>query len=233
MPYHIAICDDDESQLDSLRSLVSDWIRCLGHSCEILCYPSAEAFLFAYEEENRWDILLLDIEMKKISGISLARRIREDGHRTEIIFITSHFEFVCEGYDVDALHYLTKPVPKDKLISVLDKAVKRLDREPPFVLITYEGETAKLYESDILYVESFLHYISIRTKEREYKIKENISSFEDRLSDDFFRIHRSYLVSLKYIICISRSLVTLEGGIELPLARGKYDALNIAFIQRN
>lgn len=123
MPYHIAICDDDESQLDSLRSLVSDWSRSLGHSCEILCYPSAEAFLFAYEEEKRWDILLLD--------------------------------------------------------------------------------------------------------------KENISSFEDRLSDDFFRIHRSYLVSLKYIICISRSLVTLEGGIELPLARGKYDALNIAFIQRN
>ena len=123
MPYHIAICDDDESQLDSLRSLVSDWIRSLGHSCEILCYPSAEAFLFAYEEEKRWDILLLDIEMKEISGISLARRIREDGHRTEIIFITSHFEFVSEGYDVDALHYLTKPVPKDKLISVLDKAV--------------------------------------------------------------------------------------------------------------
>ena len=61
--------------------------------------------------------------MKEISGISLARRIREDGHRTEIIFITSHFEFVSEGYDVDALHYLTKPVPKDKLISVLDKAV--------------------------------------------------------------------------------------------------------------
>lgn len=233
MTYHITICDDDEAQLASLHNLITSWSRHSGHPCEIHCFPSAEAFLFAYAEDKTCDILLLDIEMNGISGISLARRIRQENRRMEIIFITSHFEFISEGYEVDALHYLTKPVPGEKLAKVLDKAAERLRQEPPFVIISCNGETVKLYEEDILYVESFLHYISIHTARKEYKIKENISAFEKRLSAGFFRIHRSYLVSLKYIIRISRSLVTLEGNLELPLARGKYDEINRAFITQN
>ena len=77
------------------------------------------------------------------------------------------------------------------------KAAEKLSAEPPSVVISCEGETVKLYESDILYVESFLHYIVIHTKDNEYKIKENISVFENKVSDVFYRIHRSYLVSLK------------------------------------
>lgn len=63
----------------------------------------AEAFLFEYEEDKAFDILLLDIEMENMNGIELAKRIRKDHNRAEIIFITSHFEFVWEGYEVDAL----------------------------------------------------------------------------------------------------------------------------------
>lgn len=233
MPYRIAVCDDDEEQLQSLNTMLSKWSAVSGQPCQISCFPSAEAFLFAYEEDKTYDILLLDIEMKEISGMALARRIRDEKRRAEIIFITSHFEFISEGYEVDALHYLTKPVPEDKLAAALDKAAERLRREPPSVVINCEGETVKLYETELLYVESFLHYISIHTKDQEYKIKENISSFEKKLSQDFFRIHRSYLVSLKYVVRISRSLVTLEGNIELPLARGKYSEINEAFIARN
>ena len=90
----------------------------------------------------------------------------------------------------------------------------------------------KLYESDILYAEAFLHYIVIHTKDNEYKIKEPISVFENKVSDDFYRIHRSYLVSLKYITRISRTSVTI-GSTTLPLSRGKYDDINRAFIEHN
>ena len=233
MAYQIAICDDDETQLQLLHSLVSLWSRRSGHPCEIHSFPSGEAFLFAFDENSCYDILLLDIEMDGISGIGLARHIRRERHRAEIIFITSHFEFISEGYEVDALHYLTKPVPEEKLAQVLDKAVSRLSVEPPSLVITCEDETVRLYEKDILYAEAFLHYLSIHTVKKEYRIRENISSFEKRLSDDFFRVHRSYLISLKHVVGISRTSVTLEGNVELPLARGKYDAVNRAFIQRN
>ena len=211
---------------------MASWSAHEGHGCEIRTFASAEAFLFEYEEDKAYDILLLDVEMKNINGIELAKCIRKDNNRAEIIFITSHFEFVGEGYEVDALHYLIKPISAEKLTQVLTKAAEKISVEPPSVVISCEGETVKLYEADIRYVESFLHYIVIHTKDKEYKIKENISVFENRVSDDFYRIHRSYLVSLKHITRISRTSVNI-GNTELPLSRGKYDDINRAFIQRN
>lgn len=232
MKYRIAICDDEQNQIEYITSIVTSWSNHKGHSCEIRTFASAEAFLFEYEEDKAYDILLLDVEMKNMNGIELAKRIRKDNNRAEIIFITSHFEFVGEGYEVDALHYLIKPISEEKLTQVLTKAAEKISVEPPSVVISCEGETVKLYEADIRYVESFLHYIVIHTKDKEYKIKENISVFENRVSDDFYRIHRSYLVSLKHITRISRTSVNI-GNTELPLSRGKYDDINRAFIQRN
>lgn len=232
MKYRIAICDDEQNQIEYITSIVTSWSAHEGHGCEIRTFASAEAFLFEYEEDKAYDILLLDVEMKNMNGIELAKRIRKDNNRAEIIFITSHFEFVGEGYEVDALHYLIKPISAEKLTQVLTKAAEKISVEPPSVVISCEGETVKLYEADIRYVESFLHYIVIHTKDNEYKIKENISVFENKVSDVFYRIHRSYLVSLKHITRISRTSVNI-GNTELPLSRGKYDDINRAFIQRN
>lgn len=232
-PYQIAVCDDQDEQLQELKSFIFRWSQNRGFPCQIQAFSSGEEFLFAYEENRAYDIIVLDIEMREISGLQLARRIRADSKRTEILFVTSHFEFISEGYEVDALHYLVKPVAEEKLRAVLDKAAEKLNTEPPFVIINCEGETIKLYEEDILYVESFLHYISIYAKDREYRIKESISSFAGKLSEDFFRLHRSYLVQLKSIRRISRTSVCIEGGQELPLARGKYDDINRAFVLRN
>ena len=233
MNFKIVICDAEQAYLEYIHTIITAWAEAKGHSCEIVTFPSAEAFLFAYEADKAFDILLLDIEMKEMSGIDLAKRIRKDNNRAEIIFVTSHFEFYGEGYEVDALHYLIKPIAREKLCDVMDKAVEKLSVEPPYVIITSEGGTVKLYESEILYVEAYSHYISIFTKDREYKVKEKISAFEARLSNAFYRIHRSYLVSLKNIIRISRTSVCVEGGAELPLSRGKYDDINYAFIKYN
>jgi len=208
------------------------WSTRGGHLCEIRTFASAEAFLFAYENDKTYDILLLDVEMERMNGIDLAKHIRKDNARAEIIFITSHFEFAGEGYEVDALHYLIKPVSDDKFIQVLNKAAEKLAAEPSSVVISCEGETIRLFESDILYAESFLHYIVIHTREKNYRVKESISAFEEKLSDDFFRSHRSYVVSLKHITRISRTTVHI-GKVELPLSRGKYDEINRAFIERN
>ena len=150
MKYRIAICDDEQTQIEYITSIVTSWSNHKGHSCEIRTFASAEAFLFEYEEDKAYDILLLDVEMKNMNGIELAKRIRKDNNRAEIIFITSHFEFVGEGYEVDALHYLIKPISVEKLTQVLTKAAEKLSVEPPSVVISCEGETVKLYESDIL-----------------------------------------------------------------------------------
>lgn len=233
MEYQVAICDDDAQQVQQLEQVVMQWAKAAEKSCKVRCFSSAEAFWFAYQRDRSWAILFLDVEMAGMSGIQLAKKLRADGCRGEIVFITSHFEFIGEGYEVDALHYLVKPVTPEKVFSVLDRAAEKLAAEPPSVVITREGETLRLYESEILYVESFLHDLVIHTTGLEYRIKESISVFEQKLSGDFFRVHRSYLVNLKKIRCIGRSCVTLEGGGTVPVARGKYDAINRAFIARN
>lgn len=233
MNYKIAICDDEPNELEHISSLVAKWSTESGHICEIHTFASAEAFLFTYAEEKAYDILLLDIEMKGISGINLAKQIRSNNSRVEIVFITSHFEFSTEGYEVDALHYLMKPISAPKLMPVLSKAAEKLSIEPPSLIITCDHETFRLYEADILYIEAFRHYITIYTNNGQYKLKENISAFSDKLSDDFYHTHRSYLVSLKHIVRISRTTVYVDNGAELPLARGKYDDINRAFIEHN
>ena len=139
MNYKIAICDDEREQLTKLEALVTNWASKMGCGYSIRSFTSAEEFLFEYEEDKAYDILLLDVEMNNISGIELAKRIRKDDNRAEIIFITSHFEFVGEGYEVDALHYLIKPVACEKLCQVLSKATEKLAVEPPWVVISFEG----------------------------------------------------------------------------------------------
>lgn len=233
MNYKIAICDDEPDHLAHISSLVTQWGITAGYTCDIHTFSSAESFLFEYAEEQAYDILLLDVEMSGISGIDLAKRLRRDNNRAEIIFITSHFEFAGEGYEVDALHYLMKPLSEKKLMSVLSKAAEKLSIVPPSVIITCDNRTIKLYESDILYIEAFLHYIVICTNQGEYKIKESISAFQDKLSNDFYRTHRSYLVSLKHVTKISRTEICVDNGASLPLARGKYNDINRAFIEHN
>ena len=89
--------------------------------------------------------------------------------------------------------------------------------------------TKKVMNGPIVY----LHELVIHAKGRAYRVREPISAFEERLSADFFRVHRSYLVNLKAVRRIGRTSVALEGGAEVPVARGKYDEINRAFIARN
>lgn len=231
--YTIAICDDINKDTQYLASVVQSWAQEQKVSVNIEMFPSAESFLFHYEEKKDYDILLLDVEMKNISGIELAKQIRSMDHRVEIIFTTSHFELSGEGYEVDALHYLIKPIAETKLMEVLSKAARKLSVEPPSLVIVCNGETVKILEPDILYIESFRHYVVVHTQSTEYTLKENLSALKGKLSSDFYQTHRSYLVSLKHIRKISRTAVWLDCGAEIPLARGKYDDVNRAFIARN
>ena len=233
MDHKIAICDDAGADRESIAGMVRRWAEAAGHTVQVSEFPSAESFLFRYADEKNYDILLLDVEMKGMSGIDLAKRIRAERGPAEIVFITSHFEFIAEGYEVDALHYLVKPVTERKLFEVLDRAAARLAAEPPSVVISCDGKTVKLPETDILYMEAFAHYIEIHTRTDVYRIKEGITAFEDKLSADFYRAHRSYIVNLKAVERISRTGVMLAGGAEIPLSRGKYDGINRAFIERN
>ena len=120
MTYKMAICDDCDADTEYLSSLVAAWEEVSGHGAAVERFPSAEAFLFQYEDRKDFDILLLDVEMGEVNGIELAQRIRLEDSRVQIVFITGFPDFMAEGYEVSALHYLMKPVSREKLCAVLD-----------------------------------------------------------------------------------------------------------------
>ena len=118
MPIKAAVCDDSRADADYVMSLVKSWADQRGISLALSDFPSAEAFLFAYEDDADWDLLLLDIEMGAIDGVTLARQLRRSNETVQIIFITGYSDYIAEGYEVSALHYLLKPLQPEKLFSV-------------------------------------------------------------------------------------------------------------------
>ncbi len=123
---NISICDDEQIEREYLTNLVQKWGDKQGHFLRVKTFESGESFLFNYEDDKVVDILLLDIQMKEIDGVALAKKIRETNSQVQIVFITGISDFIAEGYEVAALHYLMKPVKEEKLFEVLSKAVDRL-----------------------------------------------------------------------------------------------------------
>lgn len=119
--YRFAVCDDSPADRAYVVGLIREWSGRAGLLLQIDEYPSAEAFLFAYEDRSTVDVLFLDIEMEGMSGVELARRLRQMRAGLQIVFLTGYMEYIAEGYDVEALHYLIKPVTGEKLGTVLDR----------------------------------------------------------------------------------------------------------------
>ena len=143
MALSIAVCDDDETDLQYITGLVNAWAARARIPVSVRTFPSAEAFLFHYAENRDFDILLLDVEMGKLNGIDLAKQLRAQNARMQIVFVTGYPDFIAEGYEVSALHYLMKPVRPEKLGEVLDRAADLSRKERPFLLVTSERETSR------------------------------------------------------------------------------------------
>lgn len=231
MKLKIAVCDDEQTQRDYLYGTVTEWAKINRHLCEIKAFPSAEAFLFEYAEQKDYDILLLDIEMKEISGVGLAKEIRKENSTVQIIFVTGYYEYFSDGFDVSALHYLIKPATKEKLYPVLDRAANNLAYRQRSVLIdTGDGEI-KLPLADIVYIEADKMYVNIVTTKDKYRSRTSLSKISAMLDDTFYKVQRSYIVGLKYIRKITKAGITVSDGTLIPISRGIYDDIHSAMIK--
>ena len=227
---HIAICDDDRAAVDLISSFVTDWASAREIQVHIDTFPSAEAFLFHYADHKSYDILLLDIEMGELNGVELAKTIRQENDTVQIVFITGYPDFLAEGYEVAALHYLMKPVSSEKLETVLDRARANLQKTKRTIILTADGTTIRVAVDEIQYVEAFSHSVAVVTETKTYDVRMSISDAEKLLGDGFVRCHRSYLVGLKFISHITKTDVTLDNGKVLPISRGAAATVHQAFI---
>ena len=230
MEYKIAICDDEQKDRDFVAALSCRWAEQRGNTVELTEFSSAEQFLFCYGEQSDYDILLLDIEMGQMDGVQLAKQLRQKNETIQIVFVTGYSDYISEGYEVAALHYLMKPVSEEKLFAVLNRALEKRKREERCLNLELGGEMVRIPFYDIRYLDVRQNYVTIHGK-AEYTVKRSLNEFEKELDDRFFRAGRSLIINLKYIRLVTKTEVSLSDGTLLPLPRGAYEPLNRAIIK--
>ena len=173
-----------------------------------------------------------------MDGITLAKEIRKRTEQVQIVFLTGHVEYAIEGYEVNALRYLTKPVNEEKLKEVL-RHVMDQNIQGKQLILREDGEDLVLNVSDIYYMEAQNQYVMIYASDGEHLIRANIGDFEEQLKNDgFYRIHRGYLVSLAKVKKLLKGEVSLEyhkNAVTLPVSRSNVKPLKealYAFVEK-
>lgn len=229
MNYKIAICDDSEADRQYVSGLVGKWASGAGHSVQTALFPSAESFLFHYAEKNDYDILLLDIEMGDMDGVTMAKKLRKDNDTVQIVFITGYSDYISEGYEVAALHYLMKPVKEEKLFSVLGRAAEKLSKNEKVLHFEISGEMVRIPVYQIRYADVSGNYVTIHAAD-SLTVKMTLGELEKELDDRFYRVSRSVVVNLTQISRVTKTEIKLDDGVSIPLPRGAYEGVNRAII---
>ncbi len=231
MHYRFAICDDRAEDGTYVFQLCREWAKRNGDEIDAEIFPSAEAFLFRYAEKKDFDVLLLDVEMSGMDGIALAKNVRAEDEAVQIVFVTGYSDYIAQGYEVAALHYLMKPVKPEKFFEVLSRAVERLHRSEPMLTLEMPGETVRVPLNEISYLDVHQNYVTVHAR-RAYTVKRSLGEMETALDGRFFRTGRSCIVNLTCIRRVNRMEAELTNGEKIPLPRGQYEKLNRAIIRQ-
>ena len=219
----IAVCDDDRPIREELFRLIKKQIP----EANIVEYQSGEEMINAGEN---FDISFLDIEMGKVSGMDIARRIREQEEsgtqRSIIIFVTGYQEYMEAAFDVNAFHYLIKPIDAEKFAEVFGRAWKEAsafeEQTKKYIMVKSAGTQQKLLLKDIYYIESGNKKVIFNTANGLLEIYGKMEELEIKLGNTFYRCHRCYLVNMEKISAYSADNIQVTNGDNLLLARKKY-----------
>ncbi len=217
--FQIAVCDDEKI----ITYQIENMIKSILPKCNISKYLSGKDLLESYKE---FDMIFLDIHMKNINGIETAKELRKRYEDTIIIFITGIKEYVFEAFDVAAFHYLIKPVKKEKLKEVIERAVKEINkkenREKRRLFIKTRDKSIAIDVDDILFMENEMRKIAVHTKREVIKFYGAMAELEESVGSGFYRCHRGYLVNMAYIAEYDTENIYLTNGEKVYLARKKY-----------
>lgn len=230
---NIAVVDDEQVHRDILTKYISEWKETNFPDMNIEHYDSAEAFYFAWCGDQSCDIVFLDIVMGKTNGVSLARKLREKGKDMAIVFTTGIPDYMQEGYEVEAMHYLLKPLKREKVWECLEKCFQRKETERKRFLLPGEEGLVKVDVERILYAEAEGHYCVLKCMENRLHLKLGIRELEQKLGEcgDFMFCHRSYLVNVRRIARVGRQDIVMDDGTVVPVSRRLYNAVNERFIK--
>lgn len=230
--YQLAICEDDDILRGEMQSLCHDILQEDDIEHQITAFSSADELEKFLQAENApFDLLILDIQMEGLTGMELAQTLRQRGDRVSIIFVTGCEGYLPEGYGVQPIHFLLKPVSRESLAGAL-RTDWRLNHRPKIVVLRSGSKTVTLPLSETRYIESYNHNIIVHQTEGDRTYLLSLRDFEKQTPrGQFCRCHNSYLVNMAYVVEIGRTELSLRGGARLPIGRAYYKALQSAFVR--
>jgi DNA-binding LytR/AlgR family response regulator len=211
--------DDEPPALDVLRAHISNtpMLEVAGE-----CHNAMGAFDFL--QRQRVDLLFLDIQMPKLLGTDLIKALNDP---PKVIFTTAHREYAMDGFDLNAVDFLLKPISFDRFLKAVQKAVHTDVKSPKiedptpdpprFLYFRADRKMVKVLVNDITYIESLKDYVKINTSQQPLVTKQTIMAVEEMLpTGEFIRVHRSFIVALNKISSFTHNSVFI-GAAEIPV----------------
>ena len=200
--------------LEKLEEMAECYVKSKGLHTGIRTFMSGEELM---REQGAFDVLLLDLKLPGIDGVEVAKRF---GGRSPVIFVTAYKKYVLDAFDVGAVHYLVKPVTKERLFLALDRARERLyQTECRTLALIKNGVFERILISDITYCEVFDHRLCIHTVDGCYEYSGTLDMLEGQLDGRFFRCHRSFLVNMAHTFSVERGTAILDSGERVLVSR--------------
>ena len=219
---NVCIVEDEVSQADLLKSYITKYGQSNGQQFNITHLPDGIDLVDDYK--GQFDIILLDIQMKHLDGMAAAEKIRQVDSDVIIIFITSTVQYAVQGYAVDALGYVLKPVPYTQFEQLIDKATTRVKakKQHVYVKVNVNEKQIKLDCETILFIESQRNNVIIHCEDQDYTTAGPLKKFDEMLeSHGFSKCHNAYLVNLSYVEAVQKEEVILPHSIKLPISRAR------------
>ena len=202
MKYHIAIVEDNDQYRETLKEYLLRYGK--EKKEEFIIYNYTDGDEITSDYETKYDIIFLDIEMKRLDGMKAAEKIRTFDPEVIIIFITNMAQYAISGYSVGALSFLLKPLPYFAFSQELSKSLVRINkRQQKSILVPSENGITKVNSQDIMYIESVRHDLNIYTSQSVYTMRGTLKRIEEQLSKhNFYRCNNGYIVNLAYVSAV-------------------------------
>ncbi|CEN31385.1 LytR/AlgR family response regulator transcription factor [Paraclostridium sordellii] len=227
MGLNIVICEDDFLHRSILKEFLVSILDEELLEYVLIEYSSGEDLISNYDKV---DLLFLDIQMNELSGMEVARKIREFDSKVEILFTTSVEQYVFEAYEVKAYRYLVKPIEYEELKKQVKLCISDYLSKNSIISIDSNKATVKIPIGEILYAEVMKKEVTIYTESKVYTIETRMKRVEEKLFNyGFFRCHHSYLVNLNKVSEIRDKTIFINDE-EIPVSRMRYKSLKIKLV---
>ena len=231
--FKVAICDDEMTSLIINKALTEQILEEEHIEYEITTFEDMPSMIRGVLDENAdFDLLLSDILAVGMNGIEAAEEIRRLGDKLPIVFISSTADYALDGYRVNALRYIQKPVQIDKLKeAILEARASSLSKANEYLSFQVADRFYKVNLDDIIYLESMGRDTHVVTKTETICVHAKFSDMEEKVpSNRFIRCYRSYIINLSEVKDIARYRFLTKGGIEIPISQLQYTDVKKDFI---